>query len=67
MSPRRPNFADPDYEPTDEDLLELTQEAFAGLAEERARSLREMNERIARAQREALRDLELRRSGARRA
>lgn len=39
----RPNFADPDYEPSDEDLVRLSSEAFAGLgaeAETRTRKLR---------------------------
>lgn len=43
MSHVRPNFADPDYEPTDEELVRLSNEAFAGLgreAEARDRKLR---------------------------
>ena len=32
MAVKRANFADPDYEPTDEDLRELSREAFADVA-----------------------------------
>jgi hypothetical protein len=52
MDSRR-NFADPDYEPTDEDLAELVHEAFSGLSEAREASLAEMRHRIARLEREA--------------
>jgi hypothetical protein len=48
------NFADPDYEPTDEDFAELMREAFAGIAEAREQSLREMHRHIAELQRKAL-------------
>lgn len=49
----RVNFADPDYEPTDEDLAELMHEAFAGVTEAHEQSLRELRARIAAAQGEA--------------
>lgn len=52
---RRTNFADAEYEPTDEDLAELIHEAFDGLREARARSLQAMWDRIAAAQAEARR------------
>jgi hypothetical protein len=51
----RRNFADPEYEPSDEDLAELIHETFAGIAEAREESLRQMRERIARAQEEVMR------------
>lgn len=47
MASDRINLADPDFEPTDEQLQELSRRAFAGIREERARSLAEMHERIA--------------------
>jgi hypothetical protein len=55
----RVNFADPAYEPTDEDLGELVREAFSGLREARAESLRAMRARIAAAQDERRRALGL--------
>ena len=45
-----PNFADPEYEPTDEELAELMQEAFSGIRDAREQSLQEMRARIAAAQ-----------------
>lgn len=36
------NLADPEVEPTDEQLAGLMRRAFAGIAEARARSLREL-------------------------
>ena len=50
MESRRINFADPDYEPTDEELESLMKEAFAGIQEAREDSLRQMHARIAAAQ-----------------
>lgn len=41
------NLADPDYEPTDEDLVQIAQEAFAGIATARAASLEATRARIA--------------------
>ena len=40
------NFADPAYEPSDEDFARLMRESFAGLREAREESLREMRARI---------------------
>lgn len=48
------NLADPDYEPTDEDLERLMRDAFAGIREAREESLRQMRERIARLSAEVL-------------
>lgn len=42
------NFADPDREPTDEELAELMREAFAGVAAANERALAAMGERIER-------------------
>jgi hypothetical protein len=53
MDRRATNFADPGFEPTDDDLRALMTEAFAGLAGARQESLREMRERIRFAQAEA--------------
>jgi len=52
---RHPNLADPDFEPTDEQLQELAHRAFAGVAEAHARALKELHERIAAEAAEALR------------
>ena len=52
MKPRR-NLADPDYEPTDDELVELMRGAFEGIAEAREQSLRDMRARIAASQAEA--------------
>ena len=41
------NFADPQFEPSDEDLLELSREAFAGVAELRLTAREQMRVRIA--------------------
>jgi hypothetical protein len=49
----RVNLADPEFEPSDEDLARLMHDAFAGLAEARAESLRAMRARIAALAREA--------------
>lgn len=43
---RRTNFADPDYEPTDEELGELIHEAFAPVLEARDPRLEALRERI---------------------
>ena len=47
--PKR-NFADPDYEPSDEDLNELMHEAFDGLFAQKKQSLLAMRARIVAAQ-----------------
>jgi hypothetical protein len=63
MQERRVNFADPDFEPSDEELVQLSREAFAGILEAREKSLAELRERIARA-REAARTEFARRHGS---
>lgn len=40
------NFADPDREPTDEELVALSREAFAGVSAAHDRALAAMRERI---------------------
>lgn len=52
---KHPNLADPDFEPTDEQLQELARRAFAGVAEAHARALKALHERIAVMAEEALR------------
>lgn len=52
------NLADADYEPTDEDLVELSREAFAGVREANERSLQKLRERIAKRSEEVIADLE---------
>ncbi len=42
-----PNLADPEYEPTDEELQRLALEAFSGIRAEKENALRDMHERIA--------------------
>jgi len=41
------NFADPGYEPSDEDLMALAAEAFADVPEARRRALEELRRKIA--------------------
>lgn len=48
------NLADPDYEPTDEELEELTRSAFAHLAEARREADEKLKAEIARLTTEAL-------------
>lgn len=43
----RANFADPDYEPSDDELRELAREAFEGIPAARAAADLEMRARIA--------------------
>lgn len=50
----RPNLADPDYEPTDEELIGLAQRAFAHVRENHERSLRKLREEIAEERKRAL-------------
>ncbi|MET0790119.1 MAG: hypothetical protein ABW061_01235 [Polyangiaceae bacterium] len=47
MSPRHGNLADPDYEPTDEELQELSRSAFADVPAKNAEALRKVHARIA--------------------
>jgi hypothetical protein len=44
------NLADPDFEPSDAQLLELSRRAFAHIREENAVSAQQMQERIAKKQ-----------------
>ena len=59
------NLADPDFEPSDDELNGLMTRAFAGVREAKARSLVEMRARISRLQVEAMARFEAR-SGQRR-
>jgi len=54
------NLADPAFEPTDEQLQDLSRRAFAGVAAAHAKSLVELRVRIAEARREALEALDRR-------
>jgi hypothetical protein len=56
-----PNLADPNFEPSDAQIEELMQRAFAGVTEAHRRALRELHERIAREAAENLRQWEARR------
>lgn len=49
----RVNLADPDYEPSDDDLSRLMHDAFAGLSDAREDRLRAMRARIEHLQIEA--------------
>jgi hypothetical protein len=55
------NLADPSFEPTDEQLQELSRRAFAGVATANAKALARLRVEIATARQEALRALEQRR------
>lgn len=59
----RINLADPSFEPTDEQLQELSRRAFAGVAAANARALAKLRAQIGNARQEALRALEQRREG----
>lgn len=50
----RTNLADPDREPTDEELVELSREAFAGVPLANERALRALREHIAEQSRKVL-------------
>jgi hypothetical protein len=54
---RKPNLADPDFEPTDEELAGLMRRAFAHIAAADQQRLAEMRDRIAVGQAEARRRL----------
>jgi hypothetical protein len=56
MEPR-PNLADPDFEPTDEQLAELMRRAFADVPAKKEASLRQLRARIAKAREESLQRL----------
>ena len=47
MASQHGNLADPDYEPTDEELHELVHSAFAGVAERNQEALRLVHAQIA--------------------
>ena len=49
-----PNLADPDYEPTDEELQRLSHEAFAPIREAKAREDEARRQRIEEARNEVL-------------
>jgi len=51
--PPKVNMADPDYEPTDEDLARLMQEAFAGVKAANDAALAKIREEIRALGREA--------------
>jgi hypothetical protein len=55
--PQRINMADPDFEPTDEQLQQLAHEAFAHVASENQARIAAMRKRIAKAQGELYRQL----------
>ena len=56
-------LADPDFEPTDEDLIGISQRAFAHIPAARAESLRKLREAIAAAGDAALEWLRAKRPG----
>lgn len=58
MSTRHGNLSDPDYEPTDEELLELTRSAFAHVAANNAEALRKVHAHIAELRATAMKELE---------
>jgi hypothetical protein len=60
---RQINLADPDYEPTDEELQKLSRDAFATIRQQRARIDAASRNRIADLRAEALRRLVPPRSG----
>ncbi len=51
---RHPNLADPDFEPSDEELIGLAKRAFAGLREAENARVDDLRRGIARARDEAL-------------
>ena len=68
MEPRRINFADPEYEPTDEDHQALLSEAFADVRDARERRLRIVRAQVAAAREDVRRRLpELKRAAEARA
>jgi hypothetical protein len=54
------DLADPEFEPSDEDLIGLSRRAFAGVPEAHNTVLEEVRAKIARAREESLRSLEQR-------
>jgi hypothetical protein len=53
----RINLADPNFEPTDEQLRQLSKGAFADVAEQNRRNLESMRQRIKAARVQLLQDL----------
>jgi hypothetical protein len=58
VTERVPNFGDPSYEPTDEELAELMHEAFADVPARRAAALARLHDEITRLREKALALLE---------
>jgi hypothetical protein len=54
VNDRHPNLADPDYEPSDEELAGLTKRAFAGVKEAERLRIEKLRGDVARAREEAL-------------
>jgi hypothetical protein len=52
------NLADPAFEPTDSQLLDLSRRAFAGVREARDRALEDLRAKIATARAQVLRDID---------
>jgi len=63
--PSEINLADPEFEPSDEELKGLMERAFAGVRQAGERNLSEMRVRIAKLQREAEARFEAERRGPR--
>lgn len=61
--PDRINLADPAFEPTDEQLVELSRGAFAHVAERRRAALARVHADVAKRREEALRDVQQRLAG----
>jgi hypothetical protein len=57
MSLEHGNLADPEYEPTDEELQELTHSAFADVAAKNVEALRKMHSGIAKLRAELMQQL----------
>ena len=51
---RAPNLSDPDYEPSDEELVGLSKRAFAGLKDAEDARLQQLRSDLVRAREEAL-------------
>lgn len=54
VNDRHPNLSDPDWEPSDQELIGLSQRAFAGLKEAEAARVATLRSDIAAARKEAL-------------
>lgn len=61
-----PDLADPAFEPTDAQLVELSQRAFAGVRQQNERALQGIRDQIAAARELVLRALAERRAGGQR-